>query len=90
MASSELMGYISQWRTLLWSDIRETSYELAACDWNDVVGARIKEKIEETVYAYLQEGLSLYANDVLNIDMTNLEDVLSKAEWHLAHPNSTV
>lgn len=88
MANGELKRYINQWQTLLWADTREVSYELSACRWDDSVGGRIKEKIEETVEAYLREGLDLYGSDLLSIELSELEDALYRAEMHLSHPDS--
>ena len=85
VANSELMNYVSQWSDLCRSGASETSRALKDCKWDDTVGEKIKTKIEETVYAHLQDALELCADEISNIDLDDFEEKLSETERHLAN-----
>lgn len=81
--SSELKNYVSQWSDLCHSGVNETSRALKECKWNDAVGEKIKAKIDDTVYAHLQNALELCADEISNIDLDDFEEKLSETERHL-------
>ena len=89
MANSELMNYVARWSDLCRSGANETSRALKECKWDDTVGEKIKTKIDETVYAHLQDALELCADGISNIDLNDFEEKLSETERHLANQNIT-
>ena len=84
MANSELMNYVTRWSELCRSGANETSRTLKESKWEDAVGDKIKTKIDETVYAHLQDALELCADEISNIDLDDFEEKLSETEQHLA------
>ena len=83
MANSELMNFVAQWHDLCRSSANKTSRALNECKWSDTVGEKIKSKIDETVYAHLQNALNLCADYIDNIDLGDFEETLSKTEQSL-------
>ena len=89
MANSELMNFVAQWSDLYHSGANKTSRALNECQWDDAVGEKIKTKIDDTVYAHLQDALELCADNISNIDLDDFEEKLSETERHLENQSIT-
>ena len=89
MANSELMNFVAQWSDLYHSGANKTSRALNECKWDDAVGEKIKTKIDDTVYAHLQDALELYADNISNIDLDDFEEKLTETERHLENQSIT-
>ncbi len=83
MTNSKLKEYVTRWSELCRSGVNETSFALKECKWNDIVGEKIKLRIEETVYAHLQNALEFSADELSNIDLEDFEETLLETERHL-------